>query len=113
MGEAASRSQVSSESERRGQLSGSLPIPQGMGCVPWESKARLPDPILPLPWLLPGGPTGVGWGWGARDVPTEFPAGQRLSSSLSSGPIPLSSLVKGLLPGASELPGRVGFLQTG
>lgn len=49
-----------------------------------------------------------GVGLGARFVPTEFPAGQRLLSSLSSGPIPLSSLAKGPLPVSSEPPG-VGF----
>lgn len=31
------------------------------GCVPWESKARLPDPFLALPWLLPG-VDALGWG---------------------------------------------------
>ena len=51
---------------------------------------------------------GGGVGLGARFVPTEFPAGQRLLSSLSSGPIPLSSLAKGPLPVSSEPPG-VGF----
>lgn len=74
--------------------------------------ACLPDPFLALPWLLPGGQIGVGWGWGVRDIPTEFPAGQRLFSSLSSGPIPLSSMVKGPLPVSSELADGVGFLQT-
>ena len=74
--------------------------------------ACLPDPFLALPWLLPGGQIGVGWGWGVRDVPTEFPAGQRLFCSLSSRPIPLSSMVEGLLPVSSELPGGVSFLQT-
>lgn len=47
-----------------------------------------------------------------RDIPTEFPAGQGLFYSLSSGPILLSSMVKGLLPASSALPGSVGFLQT-
>lgn len=47
-----------------------------------------------------------------RDIPTKFPAGQGLSSSLSSGPIPLSSMFKGLLPVSSALPDSMGFLQT-
>lgn len=45
---------------------------------------------------------------GVRDVPTAFPAGQRLLSSLSSKPVPLSFMATGPLPVSSELPG-VGF----
>lgn len=62
----------------------------------------------PCPGCCPGWMHWGGVGLGARDVPTEFPAGQRLLTSLSSGPIPLSSMAEGPLPVSFALLG-VGF----
>lgn len=69
----------------------------------------------PLPPLALAAAWGTYWGGvglGGKRRSHGAPSWSGLSSSLSSGPIPLSSLVKGLLPVSSELPGCVGFLQT-
>lgn len=79
MGEAASRSQVSSESERRGQLSGSLPIPQGVGGGVFLGNPR-PASLTPSS-PCPGCCLGDQLGWGGVGGQEMFPRSSQLVSA--------------------------------